>query len=401
MVSLEVLRDLATPAPSKLLLFVIDGLGGLPHPDTGRTELETAHTPNLDALAARSLCGLSIPVALGISPGSGPGHLALFGYDPLTYRVGRGVLSALGVGFPLEPTDVAARFNFATVDAQGRVIDRRAGRLPTEVNRQLVERLRTIQIPGVQIFVETESGHRGVVIFRGEGLSDALTDSDPQREGLPPLPVRPLTPEAQRTAEIVNRFIAEAAARLKDAHPANMILLRGFARHPNLPTLSDLYQLRAAAVAVYPMYTGLARLVGMTVLPTGETLADQIATLRQHWAAFDFFYLHTKGADTAGEDGDFARKVRVLEEIDQQLPALLDLRPDVLVITGDHSTPAALRSHSWHPVPFLLWAATLAPDSVTAFGERACAQGGLGLFPAVATMRLMLAHGLRLKRYGA
>jgi len=401
MVSLEVLRDLATPAPSKLLLFVIDGLGGLPHPDTGRTELETAHTPNLDALAARSLCGLSIPVALGISPGSGPGHLALFGYDPLTYRVGRGVLSALGVGFPLEPTDVAARFNFATVDAQGRVIDRRAGRLPTEVNRQLVERLRTIQIPGVQIFVETESGHRGVVIFRGEGLSDALTDSDPQREGLPPLPVRPLTPAAQRTAEIVNRFISEAAARLNDAFPANMILLRGFARHPNLPTLGDLYQLRAAAVAVYPMYKGLARLVGMTVLPTGETLADQIATLRQHWAAFDFFYLHTKGADTAGEDGDFARKVRVLEEIDQQLPALLDLRPDVLVITGDHSTPAVLRSHSWHPVPYLLWAATLAPDSVTAFGERACAQGGLGLFPAVATMRLMLAHGLRLKRYGA
>jgi 2,3-bisphosphoglycerate-independent phosphoglycerate mutase len=393
----ELLADLVVEGDSQLVLFVIDGLGGLPDPATGLTELETAQTPNLDALAARSVCGLSEPVGAGIAPGSGPGHLALFGYDPIKQLVGRGVLSALGVDFVLEPTDVAARINFATIDAAGNVTDRRAGRISTDTNRRLVEKLARLSVPGLRVFLETESEHRAVAVFRAEGLSDALEDTDPQRTGVPAHPVRGSEP----TAGLIQRWVDAARQALADEHPANMVLLRGFAKHPDLGTFASRYKLKAAAVAVYPMYRGLARLVGMEILKTGKTLADEIATVREHWQEHDFFYVHLKAADAAGEDGDFARKVQVIEEVDRALPELLDLNPDCLVITGDHSTPALLKQHSWHPVPFLLQSRWEVPDEVDRFGERACGRGVLGVFPAQATMQLMLAASLRLTKYGA
>src|SRR5579884_300369 len=399
MIPFELIQELSITSPSKIVLLVMDGLGGLPRPDTGLTELATATKPNLDALARESICGLSIPIAPGITPGSGPAHLALFGYDPLKCYVGRGVLSALGIGFPLEPTDLAVRGNLATVNDEGAVVDRRAGRISTEKNRQIVALLRQIKIPGVEIFVETESMHRIVIIFRGPNLSERVTDTDPQQTGVPPLPATALEPSAQHTADVVNEFLTAARQLLKGYQPANAILLRGFAKYPHLPQFGELYKLRAAAVATYPMYRGLGRLVGMDVLKTGEKFADEIATVRQNWADYDFFYIHFKYTDTTGEDGDFTAKVLAIEEVDHSLPDLLALGPDVIAVTGDHSTPSLLRGHGWQPVPFMLRSRYEIPDAVEQFTERACQRGTLGRFPAQQLM--LMANALKLEKYGA
>ena len=401
---LALIRSLAVPNTTRIVLLSADGLGGFPHPDTGRSELETARLPHLDALARRAACGLIRHVAPGITPGSGPGHLGLFGYEPLTYPVGRGVLEALGIDFPLAPGDVAARGNFCSVDPAGRITDRRAGRIPTERCVELVDRLRGIGLPGVEAFVEPVKEHRFVLVLRGSGLSGRLSETDPQAVGQPPLPVlaqAPETPEAERTARLVNRFVAEAAPLLADAAPANMLLLRGFDRLPELPRFPDVFGLRAAAIAAYPMYRGLARLVGMDVLETGSTFADEVATLAAHRDAYDFVFLHYKDTDQAGEDGDFAGKVAALERLDAAIPAILAQRPDVLVVTGDHATPAVLAAHSWHPVPVLLAGRYAAPDAVERFAERACAGGSLGTLPAHHLMPLVMATALRFTKYGA
>jgi len=400
-VDLDLLRQLAVPNDSKIVLIVVDGLGGLPHPDTGRSELEVADIPHLDRLAAESSCGLTVPVAPGVTPGSGPGHLALFGYDPLRYTVGRGVLEALGIDFALQPQDVAARGNFCTLDGEGRIVDRRAGRISTEQSAAICAELRGIELPGVQLFVEPVREHRFVVALRGEGLSDQLADTDPQVEGVPPLEPRALAPEAEGTAELVREFVGQARQRLNARAPANGLTLRGFARHPRLPCFRDVFGVRAGAIAVYPMYRGLAKLVGMTLLPTGSTFADQIATLRERWNDFDFFFVHYKPADSAGEDGDFEAKTDALEAFDGSVPPLRELDADVLMIAGDHSTPAVLAGHSWHPVPFLLHSAWSRPDDAGAFNERACRRGALGVLPAVDVMPLAMAHARRLTKYGA
>lgn len=396
------LKGVLAPAPTKIVLLVMDGLGGLPLEPNGKTELETAHTPNLDALAARSALGLADPVAPGITPGSGPGHLGILGYDPMRYEIGRGVLEALGIDFDLSPKDVAARGNFATVDAAGLLTDRRAGRIPTETNRELVQLLRTIKIRGVQIFVETVKEHRFVFVMRGAGLSDALTETDPQRLGVPPLRVRALDAKSRKAAKLVNQFVTHAHKLLADKHPANAILLRGFAQYPAIPSYAEAFGLRAAAIAVYPMYRGLAKLLGMNTLPVdGETIADEFTTLEKHWNDFDFFYVHIKKTDSAGEDGDFARKAHAIEEVDAQIPRLLALHPDVVIITGDHSTPALLKSHSWHPVPVLMYSKFVRADGIAEFGERACARGSLGRLRAQELMPMALANAQRLTKFGA
>ncbi len=398
---LDLVASLVVPNSTKILFVSLDGLAGLPHPATGRSELETARLPHLDQLAREAACGLVRHVAPGITPGSGPGHLGLFGYDPLQYPVGRGVLEALGIEFDLRPGDVAARGNFCTVDGEGRITDRRAGRIPTELCVRLTERLRDIRLPGLELFVEPVKEHRFVLVLRGPGLSGRLSETDPQALGRPPLPVRALEPAAAATAEAVNAFVAEARRRLVDAAPANMVLLRGFDQLPALPRFPDTFGLRAAAVAAYPMYRGLARLVGMEVLKTGSTFADEVATLREHWEGYDFFFLHYKDTDKAGEDGDFAAKVAALERFDAHVPALRALGPDVLVVTGDHATPAVLAGHGWQPVPVLLWSRYCGSDPVEAFTERACAGGTLGVLPAQALMPLVLANARRLTKYGA
>lgn len=397
------MRELSIPTDSKIILLVLDGLGGLPGP-AGRTELEAAYTPNLDALATRSELGLARPVAAGISAGSGPGHLALFGYDPLTYQVGRGVLSALGVGFDLQETDLAARINFATKDKSGKIVDRRAGRILNETGRELVDLLnQKMRLSRAETFVLHEKEYRAVVIFRAPGLSDALSDSDPQqvgREALPVEPTDPISQSAQRSARLVNTFIHQANEVLAGSHPANTVLLRGFGMHPALPKFDEAYKLHAAAIASYPMYKGLARLAGMQILPEGEGIQGEIQALKDNWDSYNFFFIHIKPSDSAGEDGDFERKSRVIEEIDSFIPEVLSLNPAALAITGDHSTPAKLRSHSWHPVPFLVHSEWALPNQ-DSFGERACAAGTLGVFPAQEIMGLLMGHALKLNKYGA
>jgi len=398
---LDLIKPLAIRNESKIVLAVADGLGGLPIERGGSTELEAAATPQLDALAADNVCGLSIPVLPGITPGSGPGHLGLFGYDPLQHQIGRGVLEALGIDFELQPNDVAARGNFCTVDADGVIIDRRAGRISSEAARELVAKLQQIRVPGAEVFVEPVREYRFVLVLRGAEAAADVDDTDPGRTGVPPLEPRARNPESEPTAQLIGQFIAKAAEILKDDHPANMVTLRGIGRRPPIPPMEEVYGVRAAAIAVYPMYRGLARLVGMTILDAGTTWAEQTQALREHWPDFDFFFLHYKYTDAAGEDGDFQRKVRCIEEFDGQLPRIVELGPDVLIVTGDHSTPARLRSHSWHPVPVLLAAESCRPDEVQSFGERPCLQGGLGQLEAKYLLPLALAHAGRLAKFGA
>lgn len=395
------MKELAITSPSKIVLLVIDGLGGLPREAGGTTELETAQTPHMDKLAASGNCGLVLTVGTGITPGSAPGHLGLFGYDPLAYTIGRGVLEALGMDFDLKPGDIAARGNFCTLDAGGLISDRRAGRISSDEGKKLCLLLDGIEIDGVKVIVQAVKEHRLIAVFRGAELREEVSDADPQQTGVAPKAVTALAPSAERTAVIVNKFLAEAAKRLAAHHPANMILLRGFSKRPDFPTMHDIYKMKSAAIASYPMYRGLAKVVGMDVLKTGPTLADELATLEQNYKAYDFFFLHVKGADAAGEDGDFARKVAVIEEVDRHLPRLLALNPDVLIITGDHSTPAAMSGHSWHPVPCLLNSRYCRPDRITKFGEAQCRLGGLGQISAVSLMPLAMAHALKLTKFGA
>lgn len=397
---LDVVRKLVKPEKSRILMLVMDGLGGLPD-ENELTELESASTPNMDTLAKESICGLHT-LGPGITPGSGPGHLGLFGYDPFDYQVGRGVLSALGIDFDLRKGDVAARGNFCTLGDDGLVKDRRAGRLPTEKNRELCELLSEIELPGVDVFVQPVKDYRFLLVLRGKGLSGEIDDTDPQEVGEKPL--RPIARDdsALKTAELVGQFIDQAAEMLKHRSPANMILLRGFSMQPDWPTMQDAFGLNPAVIAVYPMYRGVAKLVGMKVLQTGASFEEEIQTLEAHWDEHDFFFLHFKPIDSAGEDGDFDRKVALIEEVDRNLPRLLDLKPDVVVITGDHSTPSSMQYHGWQPVPVLLWSKYCRPDEVQTFGERACMQGGLGpRLPAKHLMPIALANARKLDKYGA
>lgn len=398
---LELARKLAQPASTKIILSVLDGLGGLARPETLRSELESADTPNLDKLATRSEVGLTLPVGHGITPGSGPGHLALFGYDPLEFDIGRGVLEATGIDFELGPDDVAARGNFCTLDAAGNITDRRAGRVPTEISSKLVERMRDITLDGVEIFVEPVKDHRFVLVFRGPGLGDGVTTTDPQHTGVPPLPAAATDDVSERTAALVNAFVAKAHEMLKEEPQANGLTLRGFAHYPQLPSFPETWGVRAAALAVYPMYRGLARIAGMTALPCPGGMSEQIQRMKERWDDFDYFFVHYKPTDAAGEDGDFEAKCHALQEYDAFVPQLLDLGADVLMVAGDHSTPALMAAHSWHPVPFLIHSKFAREGNVLHFDEEECAKGNLGTFPAMEAMPLAMAHAGRFTKYGA
>lgn len=397
----DLMRRLHIKNQNKIVLLVGDGLGGLPQTPGGKTELETANTPNLDALAQRGVSGLSLPVLPGITPGSGPGHLGLFGYDPLRYEIGRGVLEALGVDFDLGPNDVAIRGNFCSVDEHGNITDRRAGRIDSQTGARLVEKLTAVKIPGVEVFVRPVKEYRLVIVFRGEGLQGDVEDTDPQRTGVPPLAPRARNAASERTADICRQFIEQAREILKDDFPANLLTLRGIANKPDIPTFEEIYGLKAAAIAVYPMYRGLARLVSMDVLDAGQTIDDQMSRLEQVWDDYDFFFIHYKYTDSSGEDGNFDLKVQRTEELDAAIPRITALNPSVLIVTGDHSTPSKLKSHSWHPVPVVLAAETARFDGRQTFGESDCLQGGLGQLEAKYLMPLAMAHAGRLDKFGA
>ncbi|MEQ8786156.1 MAG: 2,3-bisphosphoglycerate-independent phosphoglycerate mutase [Pirellulaceae bacterium] len=397
----ELTKALFTKNDSKIVMLVADGLGGLPMTPDGKTELETAKTPNLDALAKRGVQGGSIPVAPGISPGSGPGHLGLFGYDPIKYLIGRGALEATGIGFELGPKDVAIRGNFCTLDGKGDIADRRAGRIPTDESAPLAIKLRDVKIDGIEVFVEPVKEHRFVAVFRGEGLGGNVHDTDPQKTGVPPLAPKAQDEASQKTAQVAAEFVKQAQELLAGQPKANGCTLRGFSAKPDLPTYEEVYGLKAAAIAVYPMYKGLARLVGMDIVGEAKTLSEQMDVLQEKWDDYDFFFIHFKYTDSTGEDGDFDAKVKKTEEFDAIVPRVLELDPTVLIVTGDHSTPAFLKSHSWHPVPTLLVSDCCRPDDQTEFGERNSVRGGLGQFEARHLMTLALANAGRLGKYGA
>lgn len=397
----DLTRRLQLKNQSKVVLLVADGLGGLPLTPGGKTELETAKTPNLDALATKGTLGLSVPVLPGITPGSGPGHLGLFGYDPLQYQIGRGVLEGLGIDFDLGPNDVAIRGNFCTLDDKGIITDRRAGRIASEIGAKLCEKLDKITIPGVEIFVRPVKEYRLVIVFRAPGLGGDVEDTDPQKTGVAPLDPVARDEASKKTAEIAKEFLAKAREVLKNDAPANFFTMRGIDKKPAIPTFEEVYGMKPAAIAVYPMYRGLARLVSIDVLDAGQTLDDQCARMEAAWNDYDFFFMHYKYTDSTGEDGNFDMKVTRIEQLDAVIPRIMALKPDVLIVTGDHSTPSKMRSHSWHPVPTLISAEMCRPDACSTFGEASCLQGGLGRFEAKYLMLQAMAHAGRLEKFGA
>ncbi len=401
MTSIDIIKEISIVTPSKIVMLVIDGLGGLPEASSGLTELEIARRPYINELAEKSICGLVDPVGPGITPGSGPGHLALFGYDPLQFTIGRGVLEALGIGFELTKNDIAARGNFCSVDKSGLITDRRAGRITTEKCVELTKLLNEIKLEGVELFVWPVKEHRFMLVLRSKGLSAKVDDTDPQRLGVAPSPAMATSSEAEGMAKLVNNFIDKARKILSAHHPANMILLRGFSKLPDIPNMNEIYKLTPAAIAVYPMYKGLAKLLGMKVYSADGGIREELKILGDCFAQHDFFYIHVKHADSAGEDGDFSRKVKVIEEVDSAMPQLLNLKPDVIVITGDHSTPAMLKMHSWHPVPVMLYSQWCRPDSAKEFSESACVNGGLGRLSSTDIMPLAMANALKLTKFGA
>lgn len=384
----------------KIILLVLDGLGGLPD-RTGKTELEAASTPNLDRLAKKGALGLVDPVAPGITPGSGPGHLGLFGYDPRTYDIGRGVLAALGIGFDIQESDVAARLNFATFDGGGNVTDRRAGRIETEECERLVPLLDKIELPGVETVVRPVKEHRAVVIFRAPGLGENVNDSDPQAIGVAAREVVGADEESRKTAELANAFMTEARRKLADEERANGVLMRGFARYQTIPSFHSRFGLNALAIAMYPMYRGVAKLVGMEPLEVRGKMTSLFEAVTAHYNNHDFFYVHIKDTDKFGEDGDYDAKKKAIEQVDRLVARFDDLPDKVLMVTADHSTPSQMKAHSWHPVPFLLNGRRVRPDATSQFGEEACSRGNLGRFPAIEILPLALASAGRLMKYGA
>ena len=399
----KILKELVIPGAAKIVFLILDGLGGIQMEEKGGTELQIARTPNLDRLAETSSCGLLDPVGPGITPGSGPAHFALFGYDPFEYNIGRGILEATGIDFPLTERDVVARMNFATIDQAGRVVDRRAGRIATEINQRICRKLsQELQVgEGVKVMVEPVKEHRAILVLRGEGLRGEIEDTDPEREGVPPLDPKAAVPEAERTASLVGKIVAQTGKILSAEPKANMVLLRGFAKHTQYPSMKERYGLHSLAIATYPMYRGISRLVGMTVLSEVHNLEEEFQALTDHFHDYDFFYLHVKQTDSRGEDGNFDAKVAVIEEVDQYLPQVLALKPDVLVVTGDHSTPAKMAGHSWHPLPLILHSKYCLIDAVKKFDEVSCLGGALGRMRSVDLMPLALANARRLSKFGA
>lgn len=479
----DLLARLAQRNDRRIVLLVLDGVGDLRTDPQPRTPLEEARTPNLDRLAARSSLGRLVPAGAGVTPGSGPGHLALFGYEPTSPEadIGRGVLEALGLGLDIAPDAVVARGNFATVDGEGLLVDRRAGRIPTAEGRRIcallarrIEAAGGVLGDGIEVEVHPGEAYRFVLVFRAvDGtppLDARLADTDPQQPGVPPLPLESSTavesagssspdtdPQPRRAASPLEAAAAAGSAgssasvtdpqprraespldgyadsgaasgdppdgrddqsarqtarrlapaidllqaELRDEDRANAFLLRGFSKLPALRGVGELYGLRAAALAGYPLYRGVAKACGMEVVDCGKTFGEALDRLEERWADFDYFFLHVKGTDMAGEDGDPAAKTAAIEEVDALLPRLLGLGPDVLAITGDHSTPAPMKAHSWHPVPVLLRSANCFVDECSRFTETEATRGAIGTLPASDLMGLLLANAGKLQKFGA
>tara|TARA_Y100000588_G_scaffold98603_1_gene107149 strand:+ start:2912 stop:4117 length:1206 start_codon:yes stop_codon:yes gene_type:complete len=400
MIDLPHIQELIQPNESKIVFLVVDGLGGLPSTTTGLSELESANIPNLDNLAKISATGLTTPVSPWVTPGSGPGHLALFGYNPLKYTIGRGILEALGIGIEIGDRQVAIRGNLCTVDPNGIVTDRRAARIPSKQSGPLIKLLDKIDVPNITTSVLPVRDHRFVLLLQGDHLGENVTSNDPESEGLALVKSIALDMDSEKTAVAANIFIEQAGRVLSNSQSANMVLLRGFSKLPTLPSMSNVFKLNAAAIAAYPMYRGIAKLAGMKVLPTGESFSHEVDTLESHFDNHDFFFIHYKPADAAGEDGDFEEKIKALEDLDKLIPRIMDLNADVLVVAGDHSTPSIMGSHSWHSVPLTIHSKLTIGDGVPSFSEKSLSQGSIGRIDATDVMGLSLANAGKLRKFG-
>lgn len=400
------LRQLLRENDSKIIILIMDGVGGIRNADYPETALEAASTPNLDSLARSGVCGRIMPIAPGVTPGSGPAHFALFGYDPLAPEndAGRGVIEVTGSGFDLEDSDIAIRGNFATIDKDGILVDRRAGRIPHDECIRLCKKLGDSikELYRAEILVMPVREYRFGVVLRSPGLSPEVEETDPQVTGVKPLPPNPTSEAAERTSRIITEFVKQATEILADEEKANTVLMRGVSRKPSIEPFTERYKLRGAAVAAYPLYRGVARLCGMDLIETGYSPEEEFETVRSIYGKdYDFFFIHIKRTDSYGEDGNIEGKIKVIEDVDSFLPILLDLKPDVMIVTGDHSTPCAMKSHSWHPVPFVLSSKVCGTDSAARFSESECDRGALGVFHSTSIMELALANAGRLKKYGA
>lgn len=403
MESAQLFNEIIKTSESKIVLLVLDGLGDIPHPKFDmKTPLQMARTPNLDQIAPRSAMGRLIPILPGITPGSGPGHLGLFGYDPVGYEIKRGVIEAFGVGFDVKKGDVASRSNFCSVDSGGMITDRRAGRIPTEKSVDLCKKLNTIgKIDGIKITCIPSMDYRFVAVFQGKSLDPDVTETDPQETGKPILPCKAKSAKAKVLASVVNKFVKKGTEILKNESPANAFLMRGFSTLPNIPDFGKLYSLKPCAITAYPMYRGLAKILGMDIFAAENKPEAEFQIYLNNWDRFDFFFIHIKGTDSAGEDGDFERKVRVIEQVDAALPVLFQKKPDVLAITGDHSTPALMKSHSWHPVPLMIHSEICGSDNLDRFYELNCNRGSIGIVESRFLVSMMLANARKLVKYGA
>ena len=400
----KILPGIIKKTDSKILLIVMDGVGGLPHPETGKTELETAKTPFLDEMAEHSSCGLSIPVLSGITPGSGPGHIGLFGYDPVEVQIGRGVLECLGIGAPVEKDDIAIRGNFATISPEGIVTDRRAGRIATEENKKIVSIIseKIKEIKGVKVSIYTVKEHRCAIVLKGSGLAPSVSENDPQKEGLPLKPITALDKPSEKTAEVLRELEDRVIEILKGVDtPAKGLLFRGISKLPDIKGFAEKYKLNAACIATYPMYKGVAKVVGMDVIDGLDTIEGEVDALKELYDKYNFFFLHIKKTDSYGEDGNFDAKVKIIEEADRYLSKIKGMKFGAIAVTGDHSTPALLKSHSWHPLPLMINSPYAIADDVKRFTERECAKGILGKVYSKEIMYLLLAYSLKLDKFGA
>ncbi|MCK9265771.1 2,3-bisphosphoglycerate-independent phosphoglycerate mutase [bacterium] len=400
----KILPDIIKKNDNKILLVVLDGIGGFPHSVTGKTELETAKKPNLDRFATEGSCGTLTPVLKGITPGSGPGHVGLFGYDPLETLIGRGTLECLGIGINLGKNDVAIRGNFATIDENNIVTDRRAGRIPTEENSKIVSILseKIKEISGVKIFIQTVKEHRCAIVLQGEGLGPNVSENDPQKEGLPLKPLKALDTASEKTALVLKELQEKVIEVLKNVDTkAKTLLLRGISQLPNIHSFNDKYKLNGVCIAAYPMYKGISKVLGMDVADAGETVEEEFETLFELYDKYDFFFFHIKKTDSYGEDGNFEAKVKTIEDIDSKIWQLRNLKFESIAITGDHSTPSMMKGHSWHPVPLIVKSPNSIPDGVKHFTERECAKGILGNMYSKELMYILLACAFKLDKFGA
>jgi len=410
---------------SKVLIVLLDGLGDRPSRSlNGMTPLQMAHKPGLDELAAEGITGIMDPVAPGIPVGSDTGHLSILGYDPYRYYTGRGPLEALGAGMDLRPGDVAFRVNFATVGDDWTVIDRRAGRISTEEARALGEAIREMAA-GFDSefrfeFLSTVE-HRGVLVMRGDGLSDEVTDVDPHREGVKAEMPRPRsqTPEAERTARELERFLRRAREVLeshplnvervkKGLRPANAILPRGAGKMPKLPSLRERFGVSSVVIAGGALYRGVCRAAGMDVrivpTATGTLNTDLNAKFNAAFESlrtYDLVFLHIKGTDTASHDRNPAVKASFIEKVDRELRARIDQLQDVVVcVTGDHTTSSIDGRHHGDPVPILIWGEGVRRDKVVRFDEVSCADGALGRIRGLDVMNVLMDLVGRVEMFG-